>query len=423
MSVELTIERQTYRFDADAVSIGRGTENHVSLPNDVRLKDRHVVLRKVSGRWIVESGVGGTVCIGNGRPVSFGWLNSGEVVHLTEAGPDLLFILTQASPPTTGTPVAEPPGSIVARTMSVTSPRIPMIRNANTSSASLSPKADAPDQPVNLAAGIQQPMTILIIGLILIAGFGITLWIVPGSTQKIQQSAPDSPAPIAQSLRPRDDASHAIIDPTEFLVLIAIGDLSSDNRPHVLGVGWLWDPQTVVISRTLGKTLFELASKSVEKGTPRQPCVIQGIPLEIEQLKAPTGCPSVCVLRLKDAAQLSMPARAIFRHVTAADVERMRHQGKSLKYISYATFQRSPKMIGNHGFSLQPYDPEIIHLKAEDARLVYEQRSHMLKGNDSGVRLERGGLLVDPDQKIVGMTLLDSTVVWTDCLEQSLNNL
>lgn len=218
--------------------------------------------------------------------------------------------------------------------------------------------------------------------------------------------APDKPAPTA--------------DPQECLVLIGIGDLRSDNRPHILGVGWLWNDRTAVVPRTLGDTLSELVVATGREGQPRQACVIQGVPLEVGEITHPSGNSEISLVHLKQPAELAAPMSQRRRRVTAADIERLRSRSKSLSYLSYAPLPRSPKLRGTHGFSLHPYDPESVRLTTEAARMLYEQRRHLLKSDDPATRLERGGLLLDPDQKIVGMTLLDSSIVWTDALEAAL---
>jgi hypothetical protein len=96
MPIQLTIERQTRKFDSGTVGIGRGPENQFSLPDDLRLAPSHAILKPINNRWIIESRDGGPVRIGSGRPVQFAWLNSGDVIQLTEAGPELVFEVVAA---------------------------------------------------------------------------------------------------------------------------------------------------------------------------------------------------------------------------------------------------------------------------------------------------------------------------------------
>lgn len=99
------------------IAIGRSPSNQISFPNDTRLAPVQAVLRSVAGRWIIEAREGGPIRVGNGRPAQFAWLNSGDVIQLTEAGPEVIFTLeatAAAQPvspplPTPRAPVPSPP--------------------------------------------------------------------------------------------------------------------------------------------------------------------------------------------------------------------------------------------------------------------------------------------------------------------------
>lgn len=418
MSVKLTIERQTLQFETDSVGIGSATDNLIALPGDARLAPRHAVLKSVNGRWILEVLDGCPVRIGDGRPVRFAWLNTGDVIHLTETGPELQF----EAPPS-------PAPQVAASTPDSQAVTAPPFKNApfkapETKASPRTPAATLPAAPPVAAdesavsAGTWRPTPKLLAGGALSLALVAVVWgvwprnhhaapaPVVSTDPEPQVSAPDKPAPTA--------------DPQECLVLVGIGDLRSDNRPHILGVGWLWNDRTAVVPRTLGDTLSELIVATDREGEPRQACVIQGVPLEVGEITHPSGNADISLAHLKQPAELASPMSQRWRRVTAADIERLRSRSKSLSYLSYAPLPRSPKLRGTHGFSLHPYDPESVRLTTEEARLLYEQRRHHLKSDDPVTRLERGGLLLDPDQKIVGMTLLDSSIVWTDALEAAL---
>lgn len=420
MPVELTIDHRKFRFETDPVRIGRAAENEICLPEDHRVAPYHAVLRQVSGQWIIQSSDGGPVCIEDGRPVRLAWLNSGDVVRLTEAGPDLLFVLMKSAPPKSAPiPPVRPPAvpTAPARRMDKAAPP-PSAKSRTGAPESASPSV----APAVLLFG-----TILTLGLA--AGLAIVFVGWKNSSQlnrhveQAEAQAPTLPVLVPNEATNVDEANEVkktAIDPSEYLILVGIGDLRSDNRPHVLGVGWLWDERTAVIPRTLGDALSELVAFAESKGSPRQACVIQGIAFEVDKITSPPRCQKISVLRLKEAAALPARADDICRHVTAIDVERMRVHGKTFNSLSFAPFPKSPNISGTHGFSLTAYDPEFVHIHSNVARLLYEQHTHVLIDADPAVRIERGGLLVDTDHKIVGMTVLDSTVVWTDCLEAAL---
>ena len=435
MPVELTIENRKLRFDADAIGIGRAPENQICLPDDVRLEPLHATLKQVSGRWIIESREGGPVRIGDGRPVQFAWLNSGDTIRLTELGPEILFQVSGSSPNGPNTtrvsagcmppsPIAAPPPIPVA---------IPPVRPAQ-KVANGTTVVSLPSQLLE-RVNSQKPMLIAIALVTLTTG--IVGWIAfPRS--KPQPSESESPSPssrlaeshsesephaILKSL-PQGQISESILDPSDLLVLIGVGNLSEDHRPHLVGVGWLWNSQTAVIPRVLGKNLQESIDEARARQIPFQVCVIHGIALEVDEIVHPPNTSDISLLKLKEPAAVTFNPRQAWHRVTTKDVELMRQRGKGLSYLSFAKFPKAANTDGSHGISLMTYDPKLIHMKKEDAarELEYINHSHVLKPSSTGEASERGGLLVDQDQKIIGMTLLESSVVWTADLERVLEN-
>jgi len=91
MPVHIKIEGRSVRCNTEVISIGRAQTNQISLPNEPHLARVQAVLRRVSGRWIVESQSSRLIRVGNGRPIQLAWLNPGDVIHLTESGPALTF--------------------------------------------------------------------------------------------------------------------------------------------------------------------------------------------------------------------------------------------------------------------------------------------------------------------------------------------
>src|SRR5262249_9213487 len=80
-----------------------------SLPHDERLAPLQAILKCVAGRWIVEAQGGGAVRVGNGRPAQFAWINPGDVIHLTESGPVLVFEPgSAAASPSAPAPIGQP---------------------------------------------------------------------------------------------------------------------------------------------------------------------------------------------------------------------------------------------------------------------------------------------------------------------------
>lgn len=421
MAVELSIGPQKYEFESDSVGIGRAASNHISLPDDERLEQRHAILRHAGGRWIIESCEGGPVCIGDGRPVRVALLNSGDVIRLTESGPDILFKLPVSKASIPAIPATKQPEPLPLGSAAASKTLRPAVRADGRVSDDALVQSDESFHSAS-PGRMLVPVVTVVLAVIATSAVGIAIWAPGGKSNEHRQLAapPPQSEPIATAQDSASGSSTDPVDPKDFLVLVGIGDLQTDNRPHIMGVGWLWNDKTVVIPRTLGDALSELVEATKTKGTPRQACVIQGVAMEVKEILPLSDCPKVSILRLSESAELSTPVRDVWRRVTATDIERLRQHGKSLSYVSYAPLPRSPNISGSHGFSLQPYDPELVRMQTEEAKLLYEQRIHLLKAADPAARLERGGLLVDQAQKIVGMTALDSTVIWTDSLEQSL---
>jgi hypothetical protein len=458
MPIQLTLERQTLRFDVDTIGIGRAPENQIALPNDARLKDVHAVLRSVNGRWIIECRDGAQVRIGSGRPVQFGWLSAGDVIHLTESGPELVFEpatgaisatasaipvvaniqkeAMPASPSTSPTVMYHPfiPADESSRATPQPVPQPPRVEKTAREEKPASVKPNPPrPQPWSLSpkllAGTLLPLALLI--------GAWSLW--PRSPQQnARNDDPKPPARVVPEPKPERVVTPSV-DPGKFLVLIGIGDLTSDNRPIVLGAGWLWNERTAVVPRAMGEELSSMVIESKRVGQPRQACVLQGTPYAVAEIQMPTQCAEISILRLKEAVFLPKAAREQWRRVTAKDLQREQGQGEKFRHQSFGPLPRPAavhdaiqKAIADNsvpnakrlaGFSWHEYAPEISQFTdrpAEPVRLVFEQRRLFLKA-DSETPLELGGLLLDVHQNIVGMSLSDSSIVWTDDLQRALD--
>lgn len=456
MPIKLIVERQTLCFNSEVIEIGRDPENQIALRDDLRLAPRHAVLRCVNGRWIVESRDGGLISVGSGRPTQFAWLNPGDVIHLTASGPELVFEpisdSTLNSPPRSrGTPPpskASAPGrdgfrsavlqeaspavqravTFPAEASATTPPipRIPAIHENESVPDLKTKKSDVTTTPDSVAT--TSNLTIWLgfmvsgaISLLLFVGLGLVIW--PQQSPSNDSSISESAAPIVlvpTSVSPR--APSPTLDPREFLVLIGVGELTTDNRPHVLGVGWLWDDQTAVASRDVGEAIREIVAESRIKRSPRQGCVIQGIAVEVGRIRFPDTCQDISILELKEPMGLRAPARQQWRRANSKYIERRRAIGESLAYVSYRQLPRSGLIKGTHRFPLTEYDPETCPLSTTEARFVFEQGKHFLKSNELNSILEYGGILVDGERRILGMTAPDSSLIWTEVLERAIDS-
>lgn len=95
-------ERTT--VEADTVLIGTDPACEVRLPSDGRVQPRHARIRKTAGRWLVESVGDWLLQVGSGSPGRLSWLRPGDMIRLTESGPNLTF-----EPPASVTPASVSP--------------------------------------------------------------------------------------------------------------------------------------------------------------------------------------------------------------------------------------------------------------------------------------------------------------------------
>lgn len=452
MPIHLTLERQTLLFDTNTIGIGRAPENQISLPSDMRLAAQHAVLKSVNGRWLIESREGGPVRIGNGRPVQFAWLNPGDIIHLTEAGPDLTFNPVPSSGTLenqTNTPAPLPvkplPIPAAPRIESPPVQRLPVTTTmpAKSTGGKVESSASASASGMFIPADdwriwVKPVGVCAVVSLLLLGAWSFRPLTSPQPSPVETATGPiANTLPSATAISSVAEPANVIADPRDFLVLIGIGDLQADKRPHVLGVGWLWDERTAVVARPLGDYLQNLTKELKNKGIFRQACVIQGVALEIADISSVTACPDISILKLKDHAELPAPMRELWQVVTARDIQKRRGQGKKFKYMSFRKLPQSPalKQAGAQlksesdadrfelSLSWQAYDSEVEEFTQraeEEARFVSEQGLHYLKSSDSENPLERVGLLITDDQKIVGMSVPNMPIVWTETLQRAL---
>lgn len=96
MPIQLSIAGQRREFAGDAVSIGADAANDVSFADDDRLQRHHAVIRRVAARWLIEGGDGTLIQLGDAPAGRMHWLSAGDVIHLTPAGPEIIFVAALA---------------------------------------------------------------------------------------------------------------------------------------------------------------------------------------------------------------------------------------------------------------------------------------------------------------------------------------
>ncbi len=77
--------------DADTALIGRDHSCQIALPDEPALQPIHARIKKVANRWLIESQGDWQLQVGAGLPGRMSWLMPGDVIRLTETGPEITF--------------------------------------------------------------------------------------------------------------------------------------------------------------------------------------------------------------------------------------------------------------------------------------------------------------------------------------------
>ena len=91
MSIRLRIDGKIVEFAEDTVTLGSDPACTVPLEEVEDLAARHAVIRKIAGRWIVEVREGSFIQVGDEPKSRMQWLSNGDVIRLTDHGPEITF--------------------------------------------------------------------------------------------------------------------------------------------------------------------------------------------------------------------------------------------------------------------------------------------------------------------------------------------
>ncbi len=112
----ITIQILTGRritVEADSVLVGRDRSCQVALPDESSLQPIHARIRKVVNRWLIEAQGDWQIQVGAGLPGRMSWLKPGDVIRLTESGPEIIFdegrVVGQTPPGSAPIPQAQKP--------------------------------------------------------------------------------------------------------------------------------------------------------------------------------------------------------------------------------------------------------------------------------------------------------------------------
>ena len=91
MPIRLKIDGKIVEFADDSVMLGSDPTCNVALHETNDLAARHAVIRKIAGRWIVEVREGSFIQVGDEPKSRMQWLSKGDVIRLTDDGPEITF--------------------------------------------------------------------------------------------------------------------------------------------------------------------------------------------------------------------------------------------------------------------------------------------------------------------------------------------
>jgi hypothetical protein len=122
ITVELGIG-QIITVQHDSATIGQDAASDIRIVNSPKIQPVHARIVKVANKWMIESAGDWLLQVGDGVPGRKLWLNPGDLVHLSESGPYMVF----EPKPTAPKPIVKPaePAPAPDQTAESTQPPIP----------------------------------------------------------------------------------------------------------------------------------------------------------------------------------------------------------------------------------------------------------------------------------------------------------
>lgn len=249
MTITIALGSRELEFSGDTITIGRDPQAKLSLPDDTRLSPRHAILRQVAGRWMIEAQGSELLQVGEGRPTQFAWLTPGDVIRLTENGPELIFQPNGKAAPAKR--FREPPAAVPPRP-APPRPAPPQVTHGQTMEA----KTAAATAPATAARTFPQPLVWVLSGAALVLlGVGIGTAVLRSGNNSPSESSdrvnaaseePNEPVTVAPSdLKKETVGERASVADALYLVL-----LQHPDQPQVyqLGTAWAVAPRQLVTS-------------------------------------------------------------------------------------------------------------------------------------------------------------------------------
>ena len=255
MPVICQIDGRPYRCEGEIIAIGRSPSNQISLPNDNRLAPVQAVLRSVAGRWIIEAREGGPIRVGTGRPAQFAWLNPGDVIQLTEGGPEVILTLEAAEIAPPAAPATPPARAAAAPAVRGQYAPLPPLENKPAINVPLGARSAAavPDQ-AEQKAGVSLPPWVLYaaggaVAAVLLLSIGMLLRTPRnGTAMTVQAATADGGAPPVTTVAgvvPAAAAQIPATDPRQALYCLQMRT-ADGTRTVQFGTAWAVTPRQLV---------------------------------------------------------------------------------------------------------------------------------------------------------------------------------
>lgn len=246
MSIKIGLpDNRQIETSAEPVRIGSDGMCEISFPNDLRVRPRHAIIRRVSGRWMVEAEGDGSVQVGSEAPARMRWLTAGDVVRLTPDGPEVVFQPSVA-------PIIAPAGAGVST---------PKVETSATGSADVSTrKPITKDQAVRLLAGAGLVVAVLIIVAVSNSPKRDSGVVPPSRPMLDQAENPGQPGYVGGDQKPQGGQKQTSADPVNLngaLYLVMVKD-PRQEQIYQLGTAWASAKRTLVSSAGIVVAVEEL---------------------------------------------------------------------------------------------------------------------------------------------------------------------
>jgi hypothetical protein len=120
ITVELGIG-QIITVQHDSATIGQDAASDIRIVNSPKIQPVHAKIIKVANKWMIESAGDWLLQVGDGVPGRKLWLNPGDLVHLSESGPYMVF----EPKPAAAKPVVKPAEPAPEQSVGSNTPPIP----------------------------------------------------------------------------------------------------------------------------------------------------------------------------------------------------------------------------------------------------------------------------------------------------------